>query len=805
MALSMDELVEMPHLRLAVLAGASGTAETVTWAQASDLGTPWDWATGGELLMKNGRTMPTTADGQVALLRGLAEHDIAGLVIGMDPATPPLHAGAVAVADELRLPVLSAPYSVPFAAIGRAVADASKADEGHRLALTERVYNTIRRSVAQPLRGDAMRQLARDLACKLAVVDADTGQSVLDADEPLPADLRDEVVEEVKRRGGALPGVVHLGIEGMRAQLVEVPDEDATVLVTYGFRAAAPDVVLLQHIATAAALLLAQQGIRREHQRRIGGELLAQLIDGRLDDDEGHRQLTERGLSADRCVLLAVDGANPSGEQYVHLSLDRRGIPNLLLRRVGRLYALVPHGDEAIGVLHRRLGAAALIGVSDPLAAPTRAAAAQREANWAMRGAANSPSGVSHYAQAMLFSVLRDTDEAQLLVDRVLGALLRYDAERSTDLANTLDTFLRCGRSWQATAAVMQNPPPDGGVPDPQGRGDHRARPLGDGAHRGTVAGTAGQGPGRRSLSGLRRNHAAQDVDQYLRLIALHRVPRVLHHVHLAESRCGAGEFGGVLVVDERRVGAAHQRGRRGETGHVVPESLEAVSRAEGVVAPRPGAVVEPLGVVKHAAAQGFSVAMRRGGDGDVEHRIEAGEGAFALDQRDGALLRLGHLGVPFWRRRGDVDKHQPAHQIGRGHRQPQRRQPAKRHPDEQLGVRRELAQHRFDRHRVELGSVVAVFAPGRAAMPRQVDRQRWLAEADDHGVPGVRVLPAAVQEHHPRWAVAELQRADRTRLDALDAGDRVDAGLPGVLVEEHELAKRGQLIVGGDLLGHAA
>ena len=38
------------------------------------------------------------------------------------------------------------------------------------------------------------------------------------------------------------------------------------------------------------------------------------------------------------------------------------------------------------------------------------------------------------------------------------------------------------------------------------------------------------------------------------------------------------------------------------------------------------------------------------------------------------------------------------------------------------------------------------------------------------------------MQEHHPRWAVAELQRADRTRLDALDAGDRVDTGLPGVL-----------------------
>jgi purine catabolism regulator len=455
LALSIDELAGLPHLRLAVRAGACGTAEKVAWAQASDLDAPWDWATGGELLMKNGRTLPPTAAGQVALLRSLAEHDIAGLVIGMDPDTPPLHTEAIAVADELRLPVLSAPYSVSFAAIGRAVADASKADEGHRLALTERVYNTIRRSVAQP-RGDAMRQLARDLACRLAVVDADTGQSVLDGAEPVPAELRDEVVKEVNHRGGALPGVVHLDIDGARAQLVEVPDEDPTVLVTYGFRAAPPDIVLLAHIATAAALLLAQQGIRREHQRRIGGELLAHLVDGRLDNDEGHRQLADRGLSADRCVLLAVDGGSPSGEQYVHLSLDRRTIPNLLLRRAGRLYALVPQGEEAIDVLHRRLGEAALIGVSDPLGSPGRAAAALREANWAVRDAVNSSDGVSHYAQAMLFSVLRDVDEAQLLVDRVLGALLRYDAERSTDLTNTLDTFLRCGRSWQLTAALAR-------------------------------------------------------------------------------------------------------------------------------------------------------------------------------------------------------------------------------------------------------------------------------------------------------------------------------------------------------------
>jgi purine catabolism regulator len=372
----------------------------------------------------------------------------------MDPDTPPLHSAAIAAADALPMPLLSAPYSVPFAAIGRAVADASKAEEGRRLALTERVYTTIRRSVARPPRGEAMRHLGRDLACRLAVVDAGTGEPVLDGADPVPADLREAVIDEVRRRGGALPGVAHLDVAGERAQLVEVPDEEPTVLITYGFRAAPPDIVLLQHVATAAALLLAQQGIRREHQRRVGGELLAHLVDGRLDDAEAAGQLAERGLAAQRCVVLAADGGSSSGERYVHLSLDRRHIPNLLLRRSGLLYALVPATGDATAVIQRRLGRGSVIGVSDPLGFPGRAAAAVREAHWAVRDAVNSPSSISHYAEVMHFSVLRDADEAQLLVDRVLGPLLRYDADHGTDLMGTLDVFLRSGRSWQQTAAT---------------------------------------------------------------------------------------------------------------------------------------------------------------------------------------------------------------------------------------------------------------------------------------------------------------------------------------------------------------
>ena len=166
----------------------------MTWAQTSDLEEPWLSLAGGELLMKNGQTLPESARGQTALIRGLAEKGMCGMVIGLDAATAALTPAAIALADELGFPVMAVPYSVGFAAIGRAVADA--AGRG-RVAVTERVYNVIRQSVSSPAPANVLRQLGRDLSCRLAVLDAGTGDVALDASEPLPAELRQAVVDEI--------------------------------------------------------------------------------------------------------------------------------------------------------------------------------------------------------------------------------------------------------------------------------------------------------------------------------------------------------------------------------------------------------------------------------------------------------------------------------------------------------------------------------------------------------------------------------------------------------------------------------
>lgn len=451
----LADLVDIPHLRLEVRAGAIGLDRPVSWAQTSDLEEPWSWLAGGELLMKNGRTLPPSAAGQTAFIRGLAEKGICGVVIGLDAATPELTPAAVALADELGFPVLLVPYSVGFAAIGRAVAGGAESGDSRRIAVTERVYQVIRQSVTQRGAVNVLGQLGRDAACRLAVLDAATGEVALDSSDRVPDALRLALTDEIAGRRGAIPGVLHVSTGDGRALVVEVPDEEPTVLVAYGFRATPPDVVQLQHLASAMAVLLAQQNVRREHDRRIGAEVLASLCDGRLTGAESPRVLVERGLRPAGCALIAISGSSQSAERHLHVSLGRRQVPHLLLRRGSVLYALVPAGDGPLTALRHRVGAAAAIGVSDPLAHPRRGPTAVREATWAMRAADSTPDRTARYGDVTMLSVLRDTEEAQVVVDRVLGALIAYDTARSGEMVHTLDAYLRCERSWVQTAAAL--------------------------------------------------------------------------------------------------------------------------------------------------------------------------------------------------------------------------------------------------------------------------------------------------------------------------------------------------------------
>jgi purine catabolism regulator len=455
-SISVRDLADQPHLRIEVLAGATGLDRDVTWAHSSDLPDPWDWLSGGELLMKNGRTLPRSAAGQAALIEGLAAAAAAALVIGSDPDTPAVAARAIALADRLGLPVLRVPYSVSFIVLSRTVADASIHEESRRLARASRIYATIRDGVAGNDSAAFLHRLEAELDCRLHVLDGETGGCVLEGIRPPADSLVTGLLAALTRRGGAVPGLLRVDAGGgQNAVAVEIPYEEPTLLVAQRPGEQPFDLGLLQHAATAAAVEVAHAALRQDHERQLGTELLAQLLDSRLDAAAAGRQLAARGIDPLRVRLLAARGSSADEQRRLHIGLRRRHIDHLLIRRGAVVLVLLTGAEPAgpsVAVVRSRLGSASAVGVSSLLADPGRAPEAVREAMWALAVAAERPDGVAYYGGAAPLPALRDPAEAQALVDRALGGLISYDRSTNSELLRSLAAFLACRRSWQRTA-----------------------------------------------------------------------------------------------------------------------------------------------------------------------------------------------------------------------------------------------------------------------------------------------------------------------------------------------------------------
>lgn len=451
--LQVQDLVDQPDLRLTVLAGAAGLERPVTWAHASDLPQPWDWLAGRELLMKNGRTLPRTASGQIAFFEGLHAAEVSALVIGADPQTPVLSGRARRRADELRLPVLEVPYSMSFLVLSRAVADASREDLARRVARAERIYATIQVAVRRADSSAFLQRLEEELGHRVHVLDAATGDAVLrdPADRPPDPRLVEHVREALAARSGHLPAVIRLPDRGRRsAVLVEVPAEQPTVLVAERSDGRSFDVSMLHHAATAAAVEVAHASLRADFDAQVRAAVLLRALDGRA----GATELADTAPDLTSARLLAVAGdAPPATVRRVGAALRRLGVAHLLARHGAYLWVLCP--AEQAELVIEAAGEGAAVGTSMPVDKPTRFPEAAREAAWAAGVAARKGARSARYGEPGSLPGLGNLEEAQALVTRVLGPLVNYDAQHGTELATSLRTFLRCRRSWSQTAAAL--------------------------------------------------------------------------------------------------------------------------------------------------------------------------------------------------------------------------------------------------------------------------------------------------------------------------------------------------------------
>lgn len=466
MAITVQQLVETPHLRTRFYAGQAGGDQVINWAHSCELKDPWDWLEPFDLLMTNGLALPTRAADQATYVDRLADAGLSGVAIGDGMRAPEISTAMARAAERRALPILVTAYEIPFAALARVVAESkTNNEERMRLVRTARIYDCVRMAAIEGgTPGELMASLGERLDCRLDVLDLRTWHYAF-APGARPSESTRRVLEEVIARGaGRLPGILRLDMDGNGALVVPIPSRCPAALLASRFTVAAPGLSLLQHAATVAALELEKLTSEREQQFRAGAELLGALLEGRVDLAEAAVALDCAGLAGELQVAAwncrpepgAVRAAAHPGspESTVHHGLFARDLPHLLRREGHAMLALLPAGQTSLDGLLEAIPDREPVGVRCDVTSLARLPDAAREARWALLTLRPENGRVARYVEDGDSSFPFEFSSAREVAEHVLGPLLRYDRDHRSNLVTTLATVLR--HNWATTGAAAE-------------------------------------------------------------------------------------------------------------------------------------------------------------------------------------------------------------------------------------------------------------------------------------------------------------------------------------------------------------
>ncbi|MGH3051092.1 MAG: PucR family transcriptional regulator, partial [Gaiellaceae bacterium] len=250
---------------------------------------------------------------------------------------------------------------------------------------------------------------------------------------------------------------------------VPLPDEAARAL-TEAARIAAPHVI--------------QARAARDVERRIRGEMLLAILEGRASAEESASRL---GLaSGARFTVLAFSSAAADGiDQFererlvdlVSVYCEALHGPSGAIAIGDNVYALLqgekPLEKERAGRVAQeiqtqaegRIGSKVLAAISSPVEGVRDVAAARREAEHVLEALGSDARGRTLAAiddvrsQVVLLELRELSAEHPSLLRGKLGALLEHDAERGTQYALTLRAYLDAmGDVVPAAAAISVHP-----------------------------------------------------------------------------------------------------------------------------------------------------------------------------------------------------------------------------------------------------------------------------------------------------------------------------------------------------------
>ncbi|HEX3932806.1 MAG TPA: PucR family transcriptional regulator [Nocardioides sp.] len=454
MAITVRQLLDQQQVQLRLRAGAAGLDREVRWAHASDLAEPWQYLARNEALLTNGTGMTDDPDAQVRFVARLERAGASALGYGLETG-PPLSTEAVREAERVGLPLFTLTREARFSALAQLVAEANASHERREQHQVARLYEVLQGALAgQAGTEEVLGELGAEMGARMFLLDTTDGSPV--SGSPPTVFARD-VAALGASAAGLAPALVRLspteGSHGRSAVMVPLDDELPVALLVEAADHDLPGRTLLQHLATAVTIELAQpRAAWREPQR---SSILADLLAGRVDDHTALDRLAHHGLDPARCVLLAARRTGPRGAgPATYLPIGGwSGLRHVAAPGPGRCRVLVDRGGDS-----RLEGLAVsgwVVGVSAVLADVGRFAAADAEARWCAATAELLGREVVTAGDASTWPLPACRADAEQATRATVGPLHDHDAERGTDYVTTIRVWLELDRSWQRAADAL--------------------------------------------------------------------------------------------------------------------------------------------------------------------------------------------------------------------------------------------------------------------------------------------------------------------------------------------------------------
>lgn len=460
--LTIGQLIQFDHLGLHLVAGDDGLHRPVAWAHTSELPDPTVWLEGSELVMTTGIGLPRSAQDQVTYLERLDARNLAGLVVAPQHRhAPPLSRKLLARADELAFPIMTV-RNVPFTQLAQAVAAGNRELLHERFSTIVRIYGTLGElartgsDIAQLL--DRLSDIVEFELSAVTPHGVPLFPGTAAPPVPVPVELLRQVLERPETEAQTDVRIEHDGAE-LDVSLVPIVARRHTLGVLIGVPRRDPERsgIVLRHIATVVSLLGADVLQERERARREGSERLArQLAVAEAGTDLTLADVFAEPLSGGFVYAAIGLPADEAGWADLHQHLGDRGIPHVMTTRGDRAGIVAQLGGTSTAELGEALTThlpRSVIGISSEMPGTRTLLDGRREARWALQRALAEESRLRHYERVLTPNWLAlDSSALEIMVEQILGPLLRYDEEHGSELVKTLTVLLEEDRRWKTAA-----------------------------------------------------------------------------------------------------------------------------------------------------------------------------------------------------------------------------------------------------------------------------------------------------------------------------------------------------------------